>query len=81
MSMSFNKGGDGRPRGFGFGGFSIPRKGGASDVQMGYGITTGVGGRNYGVSSNLGKKRVKSEEEYVNLYLKNVQSLYSNYHC
>lgn len=39
--MSFNKGGDGQPRGFGFGGFSVPQKKSGSESQtsqMGYSI-------------------------------------------
>ena len=61
----FHKGGDGKPRGFGFSGFSIHRKGTSIEThmaQMGYNIP-GLGGRGYGSSTALGKKRVKSEEE------------------
>merc|ERR1711976_239776 len=72
----FNPGGGGQPRGFGFGGFSIgsgagPRAGGPRKsvgvetqlAQMGYGVA-GMAGRSYGGHLNIGKRRVKSEEEY-----------------
>ena len=72
----FNPGGTGRPRGFGFGGFSIssgsggpgaggPRKSVGVETQlaqMGYGVA-GMAGRSYGSHLNIGKRRVKSEEE------------------
>lgn len=81
----YHKGGDGKPRGFGFSGFSfvpasgssgtttnampppsniskniVPRRTGPETqlAQVGYGVTN----RSYG-SSNIGKRRIRSEEE------------------
>ena len=60
----FHKGGDGKPRGFGFGGFNIQRKGTSIETHMAQmGFTGAMGGRGYGPSTSIGKKRVKSEEE------------------
>ena len=69
--MNFHRGGDGKPRGFGFGGFSLQKKpegrGGGTESQMealGLGMRPGSAPqRGYGF--NIGKRRVKSEEEYV----------------
>ncbi|XP_029638136.1 ATP-dependent RNA helicase DDX42 isoform X1 [Octopus sinensis] len=71
-SLKFNKGGDGRPRGFGFQGFAINKK--PAEPQNvkppgteTLGFTPGstlFPGRSYGFHTNIGKKRVKSEEEY-----------------
>lgn len=70
-SLKFNKGGDGRPRGFGFQGFAINKK--PAEPQNvkppgteTLGFTPGstlFPGRSYGFHTNIGKKRVKSEEE------------------
>lgn len=61
----FHKGGDGKPRGFGFGGFNIQRKGTSIETHMAQmGFTPSMGGRGYGPTTSIGKKRVKSEEEY-----------------
>ena len=46
---------------------AVPRKGISVEThlaQMGYGMPGGIGARGYG-GSWLGKRRVKSEEEYV----------------
>ena len=74
MSM-FNKGGNGQPKGFGFGGFAIqPKRPGPESqlAQMGYGMMGShgmLGGQSGtskgGYTSNIGKRRVKSEEEWV----------------
>lgn len=71
-SLKFNKGGDGRPRGFGFQGFAINKKPAEpSNVKPPGTDTLGFApgstlfpGRSYNFSTNIGKKRVKSEEEY-----------------
>ena len=68
--MEYNKGDNGQPRGFGFGGFtmkptgSVPRRTGPETqlAQMGWGMP----GR-YGTSTGIGKRRAKDEEEYVTL--------------
>lgn len=63
-----SKGGDGKTKGFGFGGFSIqPKRTGPETqlAQMGYGMPGGVVMRSHsGSSSGIGKRRVRSEEEY-----------------
>lgn len=62
-----SKGGDGKTKGFGFGGFSIqPKRTGPETqlAQMGYGMPGGVVMRSHtGSSSGIGKRRVRSEEE------------------
>lgn len=84
----FHKGGDGKPKGFGFGGFAIKSttsSGGGSGssaaasqpltpasgfaaMSMGMsgsgGYRYGAPGRTVGYHTNLGKRRVRSEEEY-----------------
>ncbi|XP_071102473.1 ATP-dependent RNA helicase DDX42-like [Haliotis cracherodii] len=70
----FHKGGDGKPRGFGFGGFALGKKedGGQPKALSGFAGVPGMAGnsstympgRTLGYHMNLGKKRVKSEEEY-----------------
>lgn len=60
----YHKGGDGQPKGFGFGGFAIQPKRTGPETQMaqaGYGLMGP--GRTQGYSSHIGKRRVKSEEE------------------
>lgn len=54
----FHKGGDGNPKGFGFGGFSINRSegGGSSKKSM--------PGRTFGYHLNIGRKRVNDEDDY-----------------
>ena len=76
----FHKGGDGKPRGFGFGGFSLQKKrsGGSMEPQAsqtghaGLGMIPGMsgpqasgarGGYGHAHHLNLGKRRVRSEEE------------------
>lgn len=65
--------GDGRGKGFGFGGFTISKgsssssnpglgRGAGSDGQMGMNVL-GMAGRNFGHISNIGKRRMVSEEE------------------
>lgn len=64
----FSRGGEGKPKGFGFGGFSIqPKRTGPETqlAQMGYGMPGGMAGRSHSSSTGIGKRRVRSEEEYV----------------
>lgn len=80
FNMYNNSSGGGKPRGFGFGGFSIGSSSGSSSsapfrkkgtgietqmAQVGYGMGAGMAGRSYGGHMNIGKRRVKSEEELV----------------
>lgn len=62
----YNRGGDGKAKGFGFGGFSIhPKRTGPETqlAQMGYGMPGGIVGRSHSSSTGIGKRRVRSEEE------------------
>ena len=75
----YNRGKDGQPKGFGFGGFSMKsasssstsnnplRKGTSVEThlaQIGFGMPGSMApSRGYGGGSNIGKRRVKSEEE------------------
>ncbi|XP_025093401.1 LOW QUALITY PROTEIN: ATP-dependent RNA helicase DDX42-like [Pomacea canaliculata] len=76
----YHKGGDGKPKGFGFGGFALKQTGGSSSqsqpltpasgfaaMAMGMGSTSNryaPPGRTLGYHTSLGKRRVRSEEEY-----------------
>ena len=63
----FNRGNDGKAKGFGFGGFAIqPKRTGPETqlAQMGFGAPAGFAGRSHSGSMNIGKRRVRSEEEY-----------------
>lgn len=51
----YHKGGDGNPRGFGFGGFSINKSEGGGKKHM--------PGRSFGYHLNIGRKRVNDEDE------------------
>ena len=66
--IMFHKGGDGKPRGIGFGGFSMPKTKGPGNQleEMNFTGTgsAGFAGRTIGGHMNIGKKRVRSEEEY-----------------
>ncbi|KAK3108954.1 hypothetical protein FSP39_019665 [Pinctada imbricata] len=67
----FHKGGDGKPRGFGFSGFALkkesePPPSGLSGMP---GSGGGAGskfmpGRSFGYHTNIGKKRARNEDEY-----------------
>ena len=70
----FHKGGGGKPKGFGFGGFSMGgRTREEKDEKPGLGASslTGPGttgnkflpGRSFGYSTNIGKRRAKNEDE------------------
>ncbi len=76
--MSYNKGGDGKPRGFGFGGFqmskreqraaAIPPPPSSNVSKHGYSTMSAIT-QNAMVASGWGapKKRAKTEDEYVSL--------------
>ena len=68
----FHKGGDGNPKGFGFGGFSINRSegGGSSKKSM--------PGRTFGYHLNIGRKRINDEDEYVNCCFLEYQYLFGH---
>lgn len=73
MTNMFHKGGDGKPKGFGFGGFTLkttqppttqPLTPASGFAAMSMGMNRFVApGRTLGYHTNLGKKRVRSEEE------------------
>lgn len=62
----FHKGGDGKPKGFGFSGFAIEKK---AEEYPGLGGVSGsskfMPGRSFGYHTNIGKKRARNEDEYV----------------
>lgn len=80
----YHKGGDGKPKGFGFGGFALKQTGGSSSqsqpltpasgfaaMAMGMGSTSNryaPPGRTLGYHTSLGKRRVRSEEEYAKTF-------------
>ena len=73
----YNRGKDGQPKGFGFGGFSVKSSASSSNnpvrkgtsvethlAQIGFGMPGSMApARGFGGISNIGKRRVKSEEE------------------
>ncbi|KAK2174591.1 hypothetical protein NP493_790g01048 [Ridgeia piscesae] len=65
----YNRGGGSsdRPRGFGFTGFALPSSKAGPEAQlakMGFGMVGGIGMHSRGYGTGLGKRRIKSEEEY-----------------
>ncbi|XP_060066289.1 ATP-dependent RNA helicase DDX42-like [Ylistrum balloti] len=70
----FHKGGDGKPRGFGFSGFALGNKKAdepdpSKPVSGMAGMPSNAGGRfmpgrSFGYSTNIGKRRARNEDEY-----------------
>lgn len=66
----FHKGGDGKPRGFGFGGFAIAQKKPDSNVpsgitKHGYTAMNTISQNAMAATYGMPRKRPKNEEEYV----------------
>lgn len=69
--MSFNKGGDGRPRGFGFSGFQLkkdkanqlPPPPSSAISKHGYSTMSAISQNALAASYGLPRKRAKTEEE------------------
>lgn len=67
---SFAEMSGGKPKGFGFGGFTVKTKGQSVETQlaqMGYGLP-GMPGRSHNSVLHIGKKRVRTEDELVNFH-------------
>ncbi|XP_013391796.1 ATP-dependent RNA helicase DDX42 isoform X2 [Lingula anatina] len=61
--MSFNRGNDGKPRGFGFSGFSVGNK--KALENPGFSLNFGgAASRAFGHGTKIGRRRIKSEEDY-----------------
>ena len=62
----FHKGGDGKPKGFGFSGFALKKEEPSSGLAGMPGSGSGakfMPGRSFGYHTNIGKKRARNEDE------------------
>lgn len=64
----YHKGGEGKSKGFGFQSFSLGTKkpeSSSSGMEGVVGPSNFMPGRLFGYTTNIGKKRVRNEDEYV----------------